>query len=158
MSKKNVKVTTIAKVCICYENLGIKFANLPTITISKRSEMSHHWQTNRGRAVHRLIRKTSARTNWRAVMENHWWCLVVQLQEQSIPKTSQMKNQRKFISLQWTTAVWEKPLTLAYFISMFSRGIRTFSNFRKPLSTSLKPNLGPISPTTMPERERKRSD
>lgn len=37
---------------------------------------------------------------------------------------------------------------------MFSRGIRTFSNFRKPLSTSLKPNLGPMSPTTIPERER----
>lgn len=27
------------------------------------------------------------------------------------------------------------------------------SSFRKPLSTSLKPNLGPISPTTIPKRE-----
>lgn len=47
-------------------------------------------------------------------------------------------------------------ITLAYFISMFSRGIRTFSSFRKPLSTSLKPNFGPISPTTIPKSDKEK--
>lgn len=48
-------------------------------------------------------------------------------------------------------------ITLAYFISMLSRGSRTFSSFRNPLSTSLKPNLGPISPTTIPKREQEQN-
>lgn len=53
-------------------------------------------------------------------------------------------------------AAQKSHVTLAYFMSMFSRGILTFSSFKKPLSTSLKPNLGPISPTTIPRREKQK--
>lgn len=41
-------------------------------------------------------------------------------------------------------------LTSEFFISMFSRGILTCSNLRKPLSMESQPNLGPISPTVIP--------
>lgn len=41
--------------------------------------------------------------------------------------------------------------TLAYRISKFSLGIRTFSNLRYPLSMALKPILFPISPTDTPK-------
>ena len=44
-------------------------------------------------------------------------------------------------------------LTWAYFINMWSRGIRTLSSWRKPLSTGNEPNFGPISPTLMPDRK-----
>ena len=40
--------------------------------------------------------------------------------------------------------------TLEYFISMWSRGIRTWSSWRNPLSIPKPPNLGPMSPTLTP--------
>ena len=41
-------------------------------------------------------------------------------------------------------------ITLVYFISIWSRGMRTLVNFKNPLPISLKPNLGPMSPTLIP--------
>ena len=35
---------------------------------------------------------------------------------------------------------------------MFSRGIRTCSSLRYPLSTASNPNFGPMSPITIPEQ------
>ena len=40
--------------------------------------------------------------------------------------------------------------TLEYFINIWSRGIRTLSSWRNPLSIPKYPNLGPMSPTLTP--------
>lgn len=45
-------------------------------------------------------------------------------------------------------------ITLACFISIFRRGIRTFFNCKKPLSFVLKANFGPISPTVIPKNKK----
>lgn len=41
--------------------------------------------------------------------------------------------------------------TLEYLMSMFSLGILTLLNLKKPLSFVPYPNLGPISPTSIPK-------
>ena len=48
-------------------------------------------------------------------------------------------------------------LTWACFINMSVRGMRTWSNFTKPLSIASKPNVGPMSPRVIPERTASRS-
>jgi hypothetical protein len=43
-------------------------------------------------------------------------------------------------------------MIINYLINMFSLGMRTELNLRNPLSFTLKPNFGPISPTVIPGR------
>ena len=56
--------------------------------------------------------------------------------------------------LEYTDRVSKSLLTWAYFMSMWSRGIRTLSSCKYPLSIPKYPNFGPISPTFIPARKK----